>query len=182
MKKLLFSICLLAIISVPAFSHSGTMTDSAGTDVTSWSGVNYEHQDAPEWKGVATFIFKNTMEVAWTDFHFSISAPGGGVFFEENAVETKMIDFLAGTDYDSQDYSIVYDQFELIGGINRPTEVNFYFDQAPVQPGEYVQFDLYTDNTTYSNEFFTITATPTPEPVTVALLGLGGLVLIRRKK
>lgn len=190
MRKLLLISSLLAILCAPAvFAHDGAFgTGEAPLEVISWDGVDYVHDETagqeptPEYKGWATMIFVNNMEVPWTDFHFSISADLGGVFFEnDGSVTHSMQDFPGFVDHGG--YNVTFDDFQDIGTFgSKPTTVNFYFNAHPVLPGEIVAFNIYTDNTTNTNSFFTICATPTPEPMTVALLGLGGICLVRIKR
>ena len=60
--------------------------------------------------------------------------------------------------------------------------MDYYFASDPILPGQTRTFDFYTDNTTDNRPFFGIMMYPTPEPATMGLLGIGSLLLLRRRR
>src|SRR3989339_838713 len=163
-----FSLISIAVImcAVCAWAHNGTFDD---VQVDTWTGipslVHYETIDNPdsEFKGWAYFIVKNTMDEAWTDFHIQINS-----WASVNSV------YIGDATMSWSDYTVSYSNYNSYG----PREADFLFNSTPVQPNQTVTFAIYTDNTTNNNEWFGFCLYPTPEPATLAILGLGATFMM----
>ncbi len=173
---------LTAILSVSLFStsfaHNGTADLNAenGGILTLSDVVNVQHDDQDDgygYKGTFTVSGTNTGAEAWGDFHFAITgftdvyfSTGGGLYPTMNGVVMDAEDYVIGTNE---------------GGFST---IDLFFYDNPVEQNEAVTFTVYTDNTASQNSFFGIcmNPTPVPEPATMAILGLGSLTLLRRRK
>jgi hypothetical protein len=170
---------LLFFVATPVFAHDGswgTVTDPCS--IISWDSALFGHNDAPDWKGTATLTVSNSMSEQWGDFHFSIyeiTNPGTVIFTTAGPIE--MLDSLgnpyAGGLGVGYNYTLTTSQ-----------TLDFTFYSNPVNPGQIVTFKVYTDNTSMQNAWFGLTAypTPVPEPATIALLGLGILSVMRKRR
>lgn len=154
MKKALLLTAILGMVSL-ASAHFELFEES----MTLGNQKDLIHYDADPWKGLITLNVTNTGSDPWGDFHFQLS--GEGAFFSEEGT---------ATDIPGAIWTVT------------PTTVDFYFYSNPVEQGESASFTVYTNNPNMMS-FFTlcVSATPVPEPATLALMGLGGLALIRRK-
>lgn len=171
---------LVAIVAVPAFADDGYIGSAENPiELNDWGSYSYNHQDGPDWKGWAYVFVKNTSQDPWGDFHFKI--------FSYDGSDISAVDFrdasMGGMDPIStktlDDWSIDND---VVGA-----EMSLYFYSNPVKPGEFVQFQVWTDNTTTMGNFgLQIWPSPVPEPSSMlalsgSILGLAGLAWRRRK-
>jgi hypothetical protein len=174
MRKFSLLIAILGVCLVsPVFAHDGSY-DFGTLTLNDVLNVQHDDQDTGNgYKGTFTVSGTNTGTEAWGDFHFAITGfmnvyftTGGGVYPKMNGVTMDPEDYVIGTN----------------GGGYSTIDLFFYDD--PVVQNEFVTFTVYTDNTAAQNSFFGICLypTPVPEPMTLAMLGLGSLGLLIRRK
>ncbi len=62
--------------------------------------------------------------------------------------------------------------------------MDLFFYGDPIAYGQKAKIRVYTDNTVSKHSSFSILAhpTPVPEPVTLALFGLGAMAVIKRRR
>ena len=126
-----------------------------------------EDQTKGNQKGEWILTITNTGIISWTDFHFQISF--GNAFFEDSGDDYPLMQ-INGVD------AVFTDALSADG-----KEWDLFFETDPVETNETVVFTLYTNNQT-DGGLFGICFWPTPEPATLALLGLGSLAMLRRRK
>ena len=146
-------------------------------------GYKYEvtHEDEDPFKGLATVTVTNNGSESWGDFHFFLfsSYPTSGWSDLDNVYFTSTSTTPSGLADPSSNLSSYTWSID-----NTAHTLDYTFYGNPVAPSSSVTFDFYTDNTT-DQKFFGLAMypTPVPEPATLALLGLGSLsMLIRRRR
>ncbi len=156
---------ILAGLVAPAAAHD--WADTASIALGDEDGL-VTHEDEDPWKGLFTLTVTNSGTEAWGDFHFTICDPNNSVVF---------VGAPEGTDPSMS-------QVGTAGIADGGKTVNFEFYGDPVENGEVATFTVYTDNTVDQLTSFCLSfcPTPVPEPATMALVGLGGLVLVIRRR
>ena len=130
--------------------------------------------DQSEMKGTFSVTLTNTGTEAWGDFHFAITGYTD-VYFTTGPND----------EYPEMNGSTMLSDDFVIGTNDAGyATIDLYFYDNPVEQDETVSFVIYTDNTQSGNSWFGVCMhpTPVPEPATLAILGLGSLALICRKR
>lgn len=179
MKKVLAvlaAICLLASVSV-----ADDQSINIGSLELGDTYLDITHVDADPFKGALTVTVTNTGTEAWTDFHFEIWNGFGGDATSVLFVDGGSLDPTSTQVLDS--WSIGTTTLAdpgVAGGIGF-SKIDLYFANDVVNVGETATFTVYTDNTAEELTWFGVAVYPTPEPATMAMLALGGLLIRRRK-
>ena len=98
----------------------------------------------------------NDSGFAWTDYHIQISGQGAA--------------YIPG--------SATSDRFSTV--VENGNNIDFFSPLiVPVNDSVTLGFDIQVASGTFS---FSISQTPTPEPATIGLLGLGALTILRKKR
>lgn len=163
--------------TAPSWGHSFDVTTSF--DCLGGGGSCPQeviHEDAADWKGWIGLAVTNTGTEDWGDFHFELfpSPPG----FED--ITNVVFDVSSPNEPTSNRTSLSWD----LSPDGHVLDVFFYSD--PVEPGETLEIDVFTDNTTDMVSFFGTLyyPTPVPEPTTFLLMtaGLAGLAVAGRRR
>ena len=161
---------------------------AARADDAYWSGAidgvgqgfaaDVVHHDLDPFKGWLNVTVSNTGTQPWGDFHFGIYDPIGGQ-------DISNVGFLDSTTV-PPGFDPTSTQSPLTWTINNVVvgaTMDLYFYSDPVLPGETATFSVYTSNPDHLSFFgVMIYPTPVPEPVSIIMLGLGGLLLHRRRR
>jgi hypothetical protein len=170
---------MLAIV-VPALAHDAYIGDQNNpVEMNGWDIQLYNHPDESPYKGWAFVFVKNTSQEAWGDFHFKI--------FSYDGSDVSSVDFkdasMGGMDPISTQTGLTWTINNTVVG----AEMSLYFYGDPVLPGQFAQFQVYTDNTAGKVNFgLMIWPSPIPEPSVLlalsgGLIGAAGLAWRRRR-
>jgi hypothetical protein len=163
------------------------VSSAARADDAYWSGgiggvgqgftVDVVHNDGGLFKGWLNITATNTGTQPWGDFHFGIYDPIGGQ-------DISNVGFLDSTTV-PPGFDPTSTQSPLTWTINNVVvgaTMDLYFYDDPVLGGETATFSVYTSNPDHLSFFgVMIYPTPVPEPASLLMLGLGGLLLLRRR-
>ena len=166
---------VLTFVSMSFADDMSIIADIAG--VGAGVSQDYTHEDADPFKGSANVTVTNTGTEAWGDFHFGFYDPIGG----QDISNLAFLDAsMGGIDPISSQASTTWVINNLVVGAT----LDLYFYSDPVLPGQTATFSVYTDNTTDMLPWFgmMIYPTPVPEPTTVLLLGMGSILMLKKKK
>lgn len=167
--------CLALLGQPTALAHDGFWT--GGISTTGSAGlVSLTHEDAAPWKGNIHLTVTNTGAEPWGDFHFQIFDPIGGQdlsnvhFLDSSTIPV-------GPDPTSSQSSLSWTINNVVVGAT----IDLFFYGDPVLPGETANFAVFTDNPDHVS-FFGVGfyPTPIPEPASLTLLALAGLLIRRR--
>jgi hypothetical protein len=176
---------LLFVLTSNVFAHDGEWGDVNNPMEIDWVGdsqtLDLDHEDEDPFKGYATLWVWNACGEDWGDFHLSIHDIGWGcqtVTFSETIapklyIKTAPFVWELVEDLDWEVDNEAY---------NATLDLEFY--NNPIEAGDWAKIVVYTDNHWSQYAWFRICAHPTlvPEPTTLALLGLGAFVLLRKRK
>ena len=183
---LVISLILSIGITSRTLADDGEWGSEASPIDVDWIGdivsLELDHEDADPWKGWGTIWLKNICGEDWGDFHFQIKSIFGS--------DIENVDFLIDPEPELwiRTAPFTWEQVEDLTWqldndvVGATLDLFFYGD--PIKQGDWAKFKIYTDNTADSCTWFRVGGypTPVPEPSTIALLGLGGLVLLRRRR
>ena len=176
-----FFLFSVAAFVAPASAHDGEFDPINFSGIGSGVAVTVDHfepdNDIPEdHKGWATFTFTHTGTEPWGDMHFCIAG--------ENVSSVDwIVDGIFAPTYKLNGVPKALWGIAVDNSLANAT-LDLYFYDNPVMPGDVATFSAYTDNTSQMLSFFGICVwpTPVPEPATLAMLSLGGLVLFRKRR
>ena len=184
MRKIGF---LVALLCVGLFSTAQAHLQVIGSDTTPIEFTGYgisaqetgTHDDESDpFKGSLMIYAMNTGSFAWTDFHIKITDP-----YSKGIENVFIVD---GFDTDFGNIDPTSSQSGLTWNITAPTAtegamIDLYFTDT-VEYGELAWFKIYTNNTIDKADFGVCFYPTVPEPATLAMFGLGTLVLLRKKR
>jgi hypothetical protein len=186
MMKHVLRVCVLSVFLVsmsamvaPVSAHDGSISltfDDTGA-VIAQTNIHYEpdNTDPLQHKGWAVVTVTNTGNAAWGDMHFQVVG-----------MNVSSVDWMSGglLDPTYKLNSVPKPMTFVIDNVNPQATLDMYFYANPVLPGQTATFSAYTDNTSQMLPFFGLMVypTPVPEPATLAMLGLGGLMFFRKRR
>jgi hypothetical protein len=181
-----FLFCLLLFVSTPsAFAHDEEFGDEDNPYEIDWVGssqtLDLDHNDMDPWKGWATIYMINICGEDWGDFHLEVRDIGWGCA-DVNFSETIAPELYIRTGVHTWD--LVEDLIWEVDNDAYNATLDMVFYDNPIEHGDIVKIKVYTDNHWSMYDWFRICAypTPVPEPATLALLGLGAFVLLRKRR
>lgn len=165
-------ILMVAALCGTVSAHDATINETIGT----MAGITVNHEDEDPFKGVVNVSVTNNTGIDWGDFHFEIvEIPNWG------SVEN--VDILTSPLPTS---SQTLSSPPVVNNVVVGSTLDYYFYSDPVGNGQTATFSFETNNTTSMVPVFGILMypTPVPEPGTLCLvaLGLGTMLLARRRK
>lgn len=177
--------CLLFLYFIPlTLAHDGEFGSETNPIEIDWIGpvseVNEIHIDEDPFKGWSTLWVKNICSTEdWGDFHLKLK--GWSSLFVDFVVDANHMPEISVFNYSTGWRDITGIDWELLDG---GSQLDLEFYDEPIFVGEMAKIKVYTDNTHYSCPYFYVKAYPTavPEPTTIAILGLGGVMLFRKRR
>jgi hypothetical protein len=167
---LALSIGCLVMCSVPAALADDVSVNLTFDDYTPQTGT---HEDADPFKGYFNLTVTNNMSEPWGDFHFEINDVG---------YDVTNVFFVVDSPYEptSSQSGLTWDVHNEL----YESTLDLFFYSDPVLPSETATFTVYTYNSADEVAFFgwCLYPTPVPEPVTLSLLALGGLLVVKGRR
>mgnify|MGYP000050081662 CR=1 FL=1 len=163
---LAMSLMILSFVG-QAFADDAYIGDPQNPiEISDWHLLPFNHPDNSPYKGWAFVFVKNTSQQAWGDFHFKI--------FSYDGSDVSSVDFkdasMGGMDPISTQTGLTWTINNTVVG----AEMSLYFYGDPVLPGQFAQFQVYTDNTAGKVNFgLMIWPSPVPEPSVLLALSSG---------
>lgn len=159
MKKILLTIAAIGLLGFSAaLAH-----DEAPFVVDLGLGDTHTvgHDDDAPWKGTVSVTANNTGTEPWGNFHFRIFDPMGmgayqDVYFTTGDGAYPLMNGVVMPPYDSNTgYG-----YEIVTTGDGYSQIDLYYHNMPVDPGESVEFVVYTDNTASQHSFFGVMMWP----------------------
>ncbi len=177
--KLAFGlVALMALmIASPVFAHDAAIGVDDPVELSDLDWVEFLHPDEYPFKGTFYIRVKNTSNTVWGDFHFKITSPWGQDISNVHFLDASM----GGQDPQSSQSGLWWTIDNNVVG----AEINLYYYNSPVNPGQIAWFEVYTDNPDHVDFGVCVKATPIPEPSSLAalasVLGAAGLAWRRKR-